>query len=59
MGTGIFFSSPRLSKQGILYIGTTGGSLVALNTKLGGKIEWEFKTGGPFVGTALIMPGFS
>ena len=59
VGTGIYFSSPRLSKEGILYVGTIDGLLVAVNTKLDGAIEWKFKTDGPFVGTALIMPGFS
>eukprot|EP00111_Clytia_hemisphaerica_P024901 TCONS_00073389-protein len=58
VGTGIFFSSPRLSKDGILFIGTTDGFLVAMDTKQNGSILWKLETGGPFVGTALITKGF-
>ena len=59
VGTGIFFSSPRLSKDGVLFIGTTDGYLAALDTHSAGEVMWKLKTDGPFVGTALIAPGFA
>ncbi len=55
IGSAIFFSSPRLAKNGLLYIGSadTPGILFALNSD-DGKIIWKTATDGPLVGSALI-----
>ena len=58
IGSSIFFSSPRLAKNGMLYIGSVDGPLIALNAETGNVI-WKADTGGPIVGTALITKKFS
>ena len=55
IGSVVFISSPRLSKSGLLYIGTADkpGPVFALNHETGDVI-WRTDTDGPIVGTALI-----
>eukprot|EP00794_Sanderia_malayensis_P007782 gene7782-8627_t len=60
IGNAIFFSSPRLAKNGLVYIGSadTPGSLFALNAEDGG-LMWKTDTQGPLVGTPLISKRFA
>ena len=60
IGSVIFFSSPRLSTNGMLYIGTADkhGQLFALDHQNGDEV-WKTETNGPIVGTPLITRSFS
>lgn len=60
IGSTIFISSPRLSKNGVLYIGTadTPGPLFALDHETG-ELLWKTETNGPIVGTPLITKKFA
>lgn len=60
IGSVIFVSSPRLSTNGMLYIGVADkpGPLVALNYETG-DIMWRMDTQGPIVGTPLITKKYS
>lgn len=51
--TDALYSSPRMTKDGVLYIGGIDGYLYALNSK-NGQLIWKFKTYGPLVGTVRI-----
>ncbi|XP_047137153.1 uncharacterized protein LOC100210754 isoform X2 [Hydra vulgaris] len=56
IGSQIFFSSPRLSKN-VIYIGSLDGRLNALDSNTG-KLLWSAHTNGPLVGTPLITRTF-
>lgn len=47
------WSSPRLDKSGLLFIGGIDTYLYALRTD-NGQLVWKYKTDGPVVGTPLI-----
>jgi len=60
IGSSIFFSSARLSTNGMLYIGTADkkGKVYALDYQ-NGDIIWNTETNGPIVGTPLITKKYS
>ena len=60
IGSLIFVSSPRLSTNGMLYIGTADkhGQLFALDHQ-SGDVIWKADTNGPIVGTPLITKLYS
>ena len=47
------FSSPKLGTNGLLYVGTIRGEMVALNATTGERV-WSYTTDGPVVGTVRI-----
>ena len=47
------FSSPKLAKNGLLYVATIRGEMVALNATTG-EVVWTYETGGPVVATVRI-----
>ena len=47
------WSSPRLDKNGLLFIGGIDTYLYALRAD-DGQLVWKYKTDGPVVGTPLI-----
>ena len=47
------WSSPRLDKSGLLFIGGIDSYLYALRAD-NGQLVWKYKTDGPVVGTPLI-----
>ena len=47
------FSSPKLATNGLLYVGTIRGEMVALKASTG-EIVWNYKTDGPVVATVRI-----
>lgn len=47
------WSSPRLGKNGVLFIGGIDTYLYALRSE-DGQVVWKYKTDGPVVGTPLI-----
>ena len=47
------FSSPKLATNGLLYVGTILGEMMALNASTG-EVVWNYKTDGPVVATVRI-----
>ena len=58
VGSGVFYSSPRLSTLGDIYVGSMDGPLYALHAE-SGEVRWRVDTQGPLVGTPLITSRFS
>ncbi len=52
LGEEIYWSSPAISKEGSIYIGTNNGNLYSFDSN--GNIKWKFKTEGPIYSSPVI-----
>jgi len=51
-------SRPTVSAKGIIYVGSTRGSIFALDTRVAGEatVKWEYRTGGPILSSPSLDP---